>query len=168
MNIQEVEALSVEELKARREELAEDLSQESRSDISPKMLAARYLKHLIAAKIRDEKLAEQGKTITLLQESLDAAREFKASADAAMKELQDATTDAQRLYNEDKQRLEDALSDLRGSYDALKDMLREQDARGGRLKAQAEAYADAITSISKIALDAINTRAIEDAVSGEE
>jgi hypothetical protein len=66
MNIQEIENLSAEELKSRRMELAGELSSVKSADLVP-----RYLSTLIDAKMRDEKLSEQGSTIRILQESIN-------------------------------------------------------------------------------------------------
>lgn len=70
MNISDIENLSSAELKARRDELLAALK-----DAAPADVAARYLQARTDARLRDEKLAEQGATITALQSGLAAATE---------------------------------------------------------------------------------------------
>lgn len=71
MELHEIENLSATEIKEQRAQLIED------AKAAPvDQLASRYMQARLDAKTRDEKLAEQGKTITLLQQALE-----KASAD---------------------------------------------------------------------------------------
>lgn len=69
MNIAEIENLSADELKTRREGLKAELAVE----IEPETLALRFLQAREDAKRRDEKLSEQGKEITKLQAAVDVA-----------------------------------------------------------------------------------------------
>lgn len=66
MTLADIENMSAAELKANRSEI--EAAIKDAPDLVP-----RHMKTLIDAKTRDEKLAEQGKTITALQDSLDAS-----------------------------------------------------------------------------------------------
>lgn len=68
MNLSEIENLSAADLKAKRAELSAALKAEPPDD-----LAERYVQARTDAKLRDDKLGEQGKTISLLQAALDKA-----------------------------------------------------------------------------------------------
>lgn len=90
MTLTEIMNLSAAELKERRSELVESMVTHEIPDLS-----GRLVQTLIDAKTRDEKLAEQGKTITLLQSALekanqDAAESFK-HAEYMNAELERAT-----------------------------------------------------------------------------
>lgn len=69
MTIYEIENLTAAQLKERKAELVEVAKEFPVDD-----LAARYVQARMDAKIRDEKLAEQGKTITRLESELDGER----------------------------------------------------------------------------------------------
>jgi len=77
MNLTDIENLTAAQLKAQSIELSEEAA---KSD--PKELAKRYIKARIDAATRDEKLAEQGKTITSLNEALEAQKKLAATAEA--------------------------------------------------------------------------------------
>lgn len=68
MKIHDIENLSAAELKSRRHELKAGLASASHDE-----LAGRYLQARTDASMRDEKLAEQGRTITTLNDAADAA-----------------------------------------------------------------------------------------------
>ena len=80
MDIREIENLSAEEMKARRAEIVEVAR--AAADV-----AERYVSARIDAKMRDEKLAEQGKTIALLQESAEEAKGKLAQMSVKIAEL---------------------------------------------------------------------------------
>lgn len=103
----EIENLSSAELKTKREELAEAIKGEAD-------LAARYVQARFDAKQRDEKLAEQGKTITILQETCDQLKSMNAelvqrlnaataAKDKAGQQLHDAQTQNAELKEQIKE-----------------------------------------------------------------
>lgn len=69
MTIQEIENLSLAELKQQQKELTEQLK-----GVGIAELAGRYLQARIDAKMRDDKLSEQGKNISLMQDGMAAAK----------------------------------------------------------------------------------------------
>lgn len=68
MKLSEIENLSHADLKAKRAELIEAIKGEPAAE-----LAARYIQARTDAKMRDEKLSEQGETIKALQDGMRAA-----------------------------------------------------------------------------------------------
>lgn len=66
MELHEIENLSAAELKERREEL---VAAARKAPVD--QLAARYVQARTDAKLREDKLAEQGKTIMLLQQAME-------------------------------------------------------------------------------------------------
>ena len=106
MTLHEIENLSFAELKAQRTDLVESLKETDAG-----ALAARYVQARMDAKQRDEKLAEQGKTIALLQASLEKAageqqallqqlKQQKAYADAGVKASDQQREEIARLKSE--------------------------------------------------------------------
>lgn len=175
MTIQDVENLSFAELKARRAELIEAITA---STISIKEVAGRYIQARADAKHRDEKLAEQAKTIAALQEGLEAVKEREAAAVEASKELITAlkdevaefrkTSDAAIVELKQAAKESDAVTEeLLRANTAQAELVLELGQRCDRLKVQAEAYADAIGIIYKTSTDAINSRVIAQADEGE-
>lgn len=65
----DIENMSVAELKASKNAIIAELQ------ASPAELAARYVQARLDAKMRDEKLAQQGKYITQLEQTLAALEE---------------------------------------------------------------------------------------------
>lgn len=72
MTLTEIENLALSDLKAKREEIVKELGGGE--------LAQRYVQARTDAKMRDEKLAEQGKTIEALQAGHAALAEALAKA----------------------------------------------------------------------------------------
>ena len=85
MNIIDIENMTAAELKANQGEAVEAVANDE-------ALAQRYVKALLDAKTRDEKLAEQGQTITLLQQAAEqqkaALRELEAGLALARDEAE--------------------------------------------------------------------------------
>ena len=105
MKLEDIEAMTVEELKSQKDELSTFAA-----TCEPKQLAARYIKARLDAAIRDEKLSEQGVTITNLNESLQAAKGKEAKLVSAGTELVSQLEAA----NKDKAVMEDTIFKLTG------------------------------------------------------
>lgn len=110
----DIENLSASELKQRRVELTKEMS-----EVAPDALASRYVQARLDAKMRDEKLAEQGTTITLLQSSLEEKNaqldDATTKIDAANKQIDStakALTASQAETREWKGHAEKATGDL--------------------------------------------------------
>lgn len=88
MKLTEIENLPTSELKSRLNELVEAAR---KADVAE--LASRYIKARTDAASRDEKLSEQGRTISLLQSSLDEANKKAEKANAEANQLQAALED---------------------------------------------------------------------------
>ena len=102
MTIAEIENLSFADLKARRDELIQAaFESEDRGQ-----LASRYVQARTDAKLRDEKLAEQGKTIDALTVGNAALQERFGSAEAYAQTLEE--------------QLQEAREETRRGVDALK------------------------------------------------
>lgn len=82
MKISEIENMDAIALKACRQAAAD--AEEIKTDPT---LAARYVQARLDATVRDEKLAEQGRTITALQNALDAANQKQEATDDQIEEL---------------------------------------------------------------------------------
>lgn len=143
MTLQEIENLTFEELKAQRADILESLKTTNLRDVSE-----RYLQARIDAKQRDEKLAEQGKTITLLQAGHDT--------------LQKQLTEANIALVEATNRAEMGVAEI----DRLRGLLRDECDRSQRLKVCAAKHQDAITTAAKALNDAIGRNEIEVAAEG--
>lgn len=83
MNIIDILNLSAAELKEKRAEAVE-----AATAVPVDELAGRAVQFLLDAKMRDEKLAEQGKTITLLQGSLESSSDQLNGAIQRIKDLE--------------------------------------------------------------------------------
>ena len=75
MKLEDIEAMTVEELNSQKDELSTFAA-----TCEPKQLAARYIKARLDAAIRDEKLSEQGVTITNLNAGIETANSEAANA----------------------------------------------------------------------------------------
>ena len=82
MSLTEIENLAHAELKAQRDELVKAAAKAPANE-----LAARYVQARTDAKARDEKLAEQGRTINALNDACETAKEKLAQAREANSEL---------------------------------------------------------------------------------
>ncbi len=151
MDIHEIENLSFIGLKANRTELVEAAKVFPQGE-----LAERYIQARTDAKHRDEKLAEQGRTISALHEALAVAKEKGEAAQAAEKQCRKAV-DAHAAAERGAGKV----------IDEMGEKLSMSNRRCDRLKTQAEKYAAAMTTIHKAATDAISSRDITQADEGE-
>lgn len=172
MSIHEIENLSFAELKEKRAEITEALK-----GIPVEELANRYLQARTDAKQRDDKLSEQGKTITALQDGLAASKQqtevTQAEVQKALQAVQGLEAklvhvgtefnDFQTKTKMENEELKSKVIDL-----ALKSesKISELTERCERLKVQAGRYATAISGIQKMSLDAINSQVLDNAETG--
>lgn len=133
MTFEDIENLSGTELKNQREAILTAIE-----SLDTGECRKRYLQARIDAKIRDEKLAEQGRTIALLQQTAESLPAV------------------QSLLEQEKRETE-----------RLRGLLRSASDRSERLKVQAVKYTHAVTAIAKLANDAISIQNIEQADTGE-
>lgn len=113
-------ALGAAELKARKAELVDAAAAADAAE-----LAARYVQARIDARMRDEKLAEQGRTIGLLQDALEKAKQVEAelrgakeraaALEAAIAEL---TAKQEAESRQAAAALDAAIADLTAKLDA--------------------------------------------------
>lgn len=171
MKIQDVENLSATELKEQRTAIIESLEADATE------LKARYVQARLDAKQRDEKLAEQGKTITLLQESLEstkAALEAEVSKCTAVGgELQRACDNHNHQasqWSADRQQLKEQFErqELKWAVDKanLQGVLKIAKERGDRLYLQAIRNANAINTAAKVLNDALAAQQIDNVDQG--
>lgn len=114
MSLANIENMPAAELKANRESLVAESAKEP-----VEQLAARYVQARTDAALRDEKLSEQGRTITLLQESLTEAKALLQKREAEIRETErqlqaEKDTNAANVGN-----YEMALTNLRDNMTAL-------------------------------------------------
>lgn len=169
MHIHEIENMSLADLTAKRPELLEGLKA-----LAGEELAERYLQARTDATNRDALLFDQGKTITVLQEGVEAIKEREAATVKASGEVVATLTEEAVQFREAtdativdlNQALEAHLSiikDLQSKNAAQAEQIADLDGRCNRLKAQAGKHAGAITAIQKISTDAISSREIDEA-----
>ena len=151
MNLIEIENLSAVELKARRDELVE-----AAKGAPVEELAARYVQARLDATQRDEKLAEQGKTITALQDALSAA---KAQAVAAQLEGRD--------WKAQFEASERAFQQVCLARNQIVDELQQEQARSARLAAVANRNHQAVSQAAKLLNDVLAANAVDQAAQGE-
>lgn len=84
MTLTDVENLTAAELKAKRSEIVKSIEGEK---VPVEDLITRYLQARLDAKVRDEKLAGQGATITALQQGLTVATEKVAGLESKLNVL---------------------------------------------------------------------------------
>ncbi len=153
MNLHEIQNLSFAELKERRDEL---VKLAGGNDV-----AARYIQALTDAKMRDEKLAEQGVTIKTLQDGMGLAQQRVADLEATCTKLRDDYAALQQLHNTDCDHAAKTCSKLQAAINELGSKLAAETARANRnaqLAARSEA---AINGASKLLQDVIALRMVE-------
>jgi len=141
----DIENKTYSELKAERDALIE----QAKGEEVP-VLAVRYIKALTDAKHRDEVMGEQGKTITALQDGLEAAKQVQAESKrllAGAAESINALTAA-------------SVQDL-DNVRALQAQLTAETGRANRLKALAMQNQTAITGAAKLLNDAITASQVD-------
>lgn len=147
MTIQDIENLTFAELKASGKKIIDELGGNE--------LAARYVQARTDAKQRDEKLAEQGVTITNLNALLEKERAATKAALAKLSQLE--ATLAERTI--EREQAKEAAVDLLAS-------ITEQRERGDRLKAEAERNFKALSTAEKALKDAMAARELDAAERG--
>ena len=173
MDIHEIENLSFAELKAHKPDLLEALKATPHEE-----LAARYLQARTDAKLRDEKLAEQAKTLAALRQGLEAVKEKEAAGRvlacdlvASLREKSDsfkkcadqtiADLEAQLKHAAKEGEAEQAVhskceTDLATRCDDLAKLLTLETRRCERLNTQAKSATAAMTTVQVEALSAIS------------
>lgn len=161
MTLTEIENLSAAELKSRKDELVAAASQ-----ADPAELAVRYVQARTDASLRDEKLSEQGKTITTLQGAFD---QLKASAQADLSKLGGIVAELQQRV----EKFVDAVSQKDAAIANLNLQIVEHSARADRLKVEAgrnlaalNSAASAMTSALTTIATALGQQAVESADQG--
>lgn len=163
MTLIEIENLTFAQLKSRRDAVISDAKDAPLDD-----LAARYIQARTDAVQRDEKLAEQGKTITVLQDALASAKATisaeKRRADAAQtsleaanamiakkdEKLQEAVGKATVALADAKQERNTAVGELQ---EDLRKMREQRDAAVKTAKARRVVLADVINKVSPLLAD---------------
>jgi len=153
MKLHEIKNLSAEALKENAGEHVEACKKCPADE-----LAASFIAALTDAKLRDEKLAEQGRTITTLSDSLEQSKAVHR------KDCEEAKASTLALRNESLKhadtikRLQDTIESLASQLGVTKEALNIAEARATRHKALAMRNHQAVTAASKILSDA-NTAA---------
>lgn len=155
MNLHEIENMTAADLKAQRAELAESLKAEPPDDLADRYLQARH-----DAKQRDEKLAEQGRTITALQTGL-------AAADKAGREVAQRFTEAKETIAVVQDAARETTQADKATIAALTESLKAQTERADRLKVVATRNHAAASASAKLLNDALAAEAVDAADAGE-
>lgn len=150
MDLIEIENLSFAELKAKRAELVE-----AAKTVPPEQLAERYVQARMDAKQRDEKLAEQGRTIALFQDSLAAVQ----------KEVQAAQAEVAKWVAREPA-VQEQVRGLAEEKEELRGLLRTTREQAIRLKTEALRNHAAVAQAAKLLNDALAAQAVDQADSG--
>ena len=134
----DIENMTAAELKAQQAAVISGL--EGESD-----LASRFVRARLDAKLRDEKLAEQGVTITELQSALQTVRQTAESLKSQLEQCEKERDSCQAQLEE------------------TKTLLNEARARGDRLKTEAIRNNAAITAAAQLLNEAVGQQLIEKA-----
>lgn len=164
-----IENLSFAEIKDRREELVKEAANTPASE-----LAARYVQARQDAKQRDEKLAEQGRTIDALTQGLAATTEKAAALEVEFKSLgekfvaqdQDwrkALADKDATHAEVAANVSAALTKQDATITELRAALAAETTRANRLKAEACRNNAALSGAAKMLNDALAAQRLDDA-----
>ena len=145
MTLIEICNLSAAELKERRAELAD-----AAKGIDPAELAARFVQSLTDAKARDEKLAEQGKTIQLLQSGLEAEAGKVRALGAELQRMADNHNAQQAELNGLVKRLNDEVVELTGDLQEQKDLYAVLMEKASRYRALAGSARGAINQAASV------------------
>lgn len=162
MKLHDIENLPFAELKARRVELVKVAIVTEVDE-----LAARYVQARTDAKGRDEKLAEQAKTLAALQEGLEAVKEREAlttkACDEAVAAIQKES--AQLLKTADDTVVEweiacqkhlEVIENLQSNNAALVEQVTKLGSQCERLNTQAKSATEAMTTVQVEALRAVS------------
>jgi hypothetical protein len=153
MNLHEIQNLSFAELKERRDELVKLAGGGD--------LAARYIQALTDAKMRDEKLGEQGVTINRLNDALGMSAENVAKA----QELIAKTTAALEQERADRAKEcgchAETCGKMQTDINELGSKLAAETARANRLVHLSLRNEQAINGAAKLLQDAIALRMID-------
>lgn len=153
-----IEDKTYAELKEQREELVKQVV--AFAGVDPDELARHYLHARMDATQRDEKLAEQGKAITALQDSLQAVKERKERADRELAQTQQVLESVRRCAQET------SLAD-KVTVDAVRKSLAKETARADRLKALSSISREAVVQAAAILNTAASQMTVEAADQGE-
>lgn len=165
MTLIEIENLPFAEIKSRRDELIEAAK---RGELGE--LAARYVKTLEIAKLRDEKLGEQGRTINTLNDAAEGAKEDCKKLTAKLSELVNTSTNERErmiaLMDDLSAKLKAEIDRLTLANNELAAKLAAETARADRMKAEATRANNALTAAEKALKDAVAERQLEAAERG--
>lgn len=162
MSIHEIENKTFADLKAERESLVEAAKSLPVDD-----LAARYVQARTDAKQRDEKLAEQAKTIEALRDGLAAMKE-RAEAETTKLAESVKTLDSVESQVDQKDRdYRATCGEFESKAMAAAGQISELTRRCERLKVQAEKYNAAISGVHRLTTDAVNARTLTEAGEGD-
>lgn len=127
MKLCDIKNLTASELKERREELTKLAGGNE--------CAAAFIQSLTDAKLRDEKLAEQGVTISRLNDALGMSAENVAKAQTLIAETTAALDKERADRSKECQCHAEACGKLKASIDELSSKLTAETARANRLAA---------------------------------
>ncbi|MHC4867482.1 MAG: hypothetical protein ACYTEX_25700 [Planctomycetota bacterium] len=162
MEIHQIEAKTFAELKADPIALTEALKSQP-----AEVLAVRYFKHLMDAKHRDEKLSEQGKTITALQQGLEAAKAQAEAAALRVIEIQGEQAGLQAVLDDVRRSAKETIANNHAANAILSETAQQETARADRHKAAATRSYQAVAQAAKILADALGAQAVDAADKGE-
>ena len=174
MNLHDVKNMSFADLKAQRTEIIKSLL-DTRTlqarDVPTSDLIAAFVGALTDAKGRDEKLAEQGKTITALQDGLEASKaqastlsyQLGKQGEVLSAELAETNATLERV----RQSARETTQADKTALGAAVASLAKQTIRANRLKAEATRNYTALSGAAKLLNDAFAAQAVDNADKGE-
>ena len=160
MNLQDVENLSAADLKTRKKELLAAIKADA-----PAELADRYIQARTDAKVRDEAMAKQGKTIDSLQEGYAAltaqSKETETRLTNELEKARGELTDSQEKAKKFAASAQARIAELGAEAEALKAQLEKAKGRGDRLLKLCRNRQAAIRSIATTANKDLQDLAVE-------
>lgn len=141
----EIENLSLSELKSQRDELIE---RAKKSDVGE--LAARYVKARTDAAMRDEKLAEQGKTIQALQQSTEDCRQKISEMEKDLKSARAKNATLEETLNSCRRTHEEECEDWNKENFEIKKQVQELQSELGKAHALAKQRRTVLAEIMKL------------------
>lgn len=161
MTLIEVENLSAAQLKERRAELIEAIK-----GADPVELATRFVDARHDAKLRDERLGEQGETINALKQGLGAATQRAAEQEGMLAAASKRIKDGDALMDQMTADLAAVKAEASKAIEGVKAALKAEQAKSARLTAQLRQREAAVNTAAKALNDAIAARLVETAEQG--
>jgi hypothetical protein len=161
MTFAEIENLSFAELKEQKAGILKSLGESDKAE-----LAARYVQARTDAKLRDDKLGEQGRTLTALEAGVNSLTEQKVSLEQQLAASQQRENEAKALNGRISEASAQDNAKLTAQLQECAKQLQAETARAERLKAEALRHHGALSQSAQIITGALAAQHIENVSQG--